>query len=92
MAARFSFPGGLDVLILIRSASQLLASLAIDTGSGEALTALTGVGCGIPCAATGELPAMSRTAVPAMTCTARFRFTNPPSSRNRRRSALNHGS
>src|SRR5207245_2962484 len=67
-AASCSFPGGLEVLILIKSASQPCASLAIaevllsgDAGGGPA--GIPGAACGIPCAATGKLAANSAAAV-----------------------------
>ena len=85
LAASCSFPGGLDVLILIRSASQTSASLrtAVASATGDMLAVFTGVACGIPCAAAGTLAAKCKAAAAAIACpTTQFRFTNPPSSAN----------
>jgi hypothetical protein len=86
IAAICSFPGGFDVLILMRSASQPRASFAMADVSPARDGLTGGFPAGIPglsgatCAATGKLAAIDNAAVPASTWTKRFQFTNPSSS------------
>ncbi len=84
IAAICSFPGGFDVLILMRSASQPCASFAIADVSARG-GELTGAPAGIPglsgatCAPTGKLEAINNAASPTNIWTMRFQFTNPSS-------------
>jgi len=88
IAAICSFPGGFDVLILMRSASQPRASFAIAEVSPDGNDLTAGFPAGIPglsgatCAATGKPAAIDNAAIPANTWTKRFQFTNPSSSSN----------
>src|SRR4029077_4098543 len=80
-----SFPGGFDVLILMRSASQPCASLAIADVSpfGRGLAGFAGIPgapAGGTCAAIGKLAAIISAATTTITWTIRFQFTNPSSS------------
>jgi hypothetical protein len=81
IAAICSFPGGFDVLILMRSASQPCASFAIADAYPvcEAFPGIPGLS-GATCAATGKLAAITNAATPANIWTMRFQFTNPSSS------------
>src|SRR5205807_1909124 len=81
IAATCSFPGGFDVLILMRSASQPRASLAIEGvfPAEEILAGIPGPAAGATCAAAGKLAAIINTVAPAMLWTIRFQFTNPSS-------------
>jgi len=85
IAAICSFPGGFDVLILMRSASQPRASFAIADVSpgGTELTGFPGIPglSGVTCAAIGKLAAINNAATPANIWTFRFQFTNPSSSK-----------
>ncbi len=82
IAAICSFPGGFDVLILIKSASQPCASFEIAgvLGTAAGLAGIPGLSAGVTCAVTGIFAAIVSAAAPAKTWIMRFPFTNPSSS------------
>lgn len=79
IAAICSLPGGFEVLILIRSASQPRASFAIAGvfSTDEILAGIPGPAAGATCAGAEKLVAITNTLATAMPGNIRFQFTNP---------------